>query len=70
ETLGESLGHLWLNNQPLLWAQLCLPLAALIILFRFFSCCLPFLIGCRRLPGKGRRLRTCDHCAKCSGSPV
>nr|YP_002802308.1 6K protein [Highlands J virus] len=44
ETLGESLGHLWLNNQPLLWAQLCLPLAALIILFRFFSCCLPFLL--------------------------
>ncbi|ACT68009.1 structural polyprotein [Fort Morgan virus] len=44
ETVGETLTYLWSHNQPFLWAQLCIPVAALVILLRCASCCLPFLL--------------------------
>nr|YP_006491226.1 transframe fusion protein [Sindbis virus] len=70
ETFTETMSYLWSNSQPFFWVQLCIPLAAFIVLMRCCSCCLPFLSGCRRLPGEGRRLRTCDHCSKCATDTV
>nr|AYM45056.1 structural polyprotein [Sindbis virus] len=44
EPFSETMTYLWTNSQPFFWAQLCIPLAAIIILVRCCSCCLPFLV--------------------------
>lgn len=44
EPFSETMTYLWTNSQPFFWAQLCIPLAAIIVLVRCCSCCLPFLV--------------------------
>nr|NP_740676.1 6k structural protein [Sindbis virus] len=44
ETFTETMSYLWSNSQPFFWVQLCIPLAAFIVLMRCCSCCLPFLV--------------------------
>ncbi|YP_006491259.1 truncated polyprotein [Whataroa virus] len=70
ESFTETMSYLWGNSQPFFWVQLLIPLAALILAARCCSCCIPFLIGCWRLPLEGRRLRTCDHCSQRASNTV
>nr|UEE94693.1 structural polyprotein [Sindbis virus] len=44
EPFSETMTYLWTNSQPFFWAQLCIPLAVIIVLVRCCSCCLPFLV--------------------------